>query len=461
MKHRDRQGGGNVAPAATRLSRVDPFRGTVGDLLRKARPFGYGFVAQACSAATTFGLVVIAAHVLGPAGLGTMSIGFGAYLVVLGLTRGLLTTPLVTGSAAHDSAERALTARFGLTALLLAVLPASAVLVAAGIALPERFGLGMLLFAPWLGAALVQDLGRSVLFRDRGGASLVLSDATWLLTLTATTPIALHSRTSWAVVACWGMGAVAGAAVVLGQIRLRPAPIGQAIRWWRSHAWPFGRWLLLSGTLYSAVSFSSALALVGILGAKNYGGLRAVESVFGPLTLIGPAIALPGLPVISRAVAASPRRAIAIAWKLAGVASLLTAAYLVILYSFPGVIGLLFGEKFDEFRSIVVPVGIGQLVAAPALGLTLLLTSQQRGRTLLWVGTLTALAALSCSATLASIFGLVGAAWGGALGSGLGLIFLITALRRSQAPLSPPTTRAPGARSAAAILLGPPRDGLE
>src|SRR3954447_4115873 len=80
-----------------------------------APPFGYGLLAQTFSAATNFGLVVIAGHVLGASGLGTLLIGFAAYVLLLGFLRALLTEPLLASSSGRDLAEKVLSARAALT----------------------------------------------------------------------------------------------------------------------------------------------------------------------------------------------------------------------------------------------------------------------------------------------------------------------------------------------------------
>lgn len=207
-----------------------------------------------------------------------------------------------------------------------------------------------------------------------------------------------------------------------------PASLRRAVVWWKSEAWPLGRWLLLAGTLYNVAAYVSVLALAAILGSSDYGGLRAVLSLFAPLTLIGPAIALPALPLISRVIATSQRRARTIAWQIAGVTTLATAVYVVILYSLPNLLSFVFGPEFGEFRSIMVPIAVAQLLGAPGVGLTLLLIAQQRGRTLVWVSALTAFSGTAISIALALSFGLEGAAWAGAVSATIGAIAVITAL---------------------------------
>ena len=410
-----------------------PRRATAG-VWRATGSVGYGFVAQGCSAATNFALTIIAARVFGPSGLGTIAVGFAAYLLLLGLQRGLVTNPLISRTAALSPPERAATARYALTVTLAAGLPVVICLAVIGTALPPQYGRGIVVFALWLLPALIQDLGRSIVFRDRSGWSTAVSDATWLLIMTAIVPLAFIIASQWVVVGVWGIGAVAGAVVALRQIRCVPAPLAGALTWWKSEAWPFGRWLFLAGMAYGIGSYATVLALAGILGTGDFGGLRAVQSAFAPLTLIGPGIALPGLPLIARAAASSHRRALAITWRLVGVAVALTALYLAVVYSFPNFLSILFGSTFARFQSIMVPIGIAALLSALSAGLSLFLLALKLGRTLTWVATLNVFVSLAFSIAFATRFGLAGAAWAGVAASGVGALVLIAVVRRPHQP---------------------------
>jgi O-antigen/teichoic acid export membrane protein len=411
------------------MSRVTSLRTIVADLVTTAGSVRYGLVAQSCSSATNFGLVVIAGQVLGPSGVGTLFVGFGAYLLLLGFQRGLVTDPLVVGSSAGDAAEREARAGFALTLALAGAGLAAGILAGIGLLLPEQVGRGMLLFAPWIVPALVQDLGRSIVFRDRSQRSTAFSDATWLLTMAATAPIAFTTASDWAVVACWGAGSIAGALVALRQIGWRPVPLREAIAWWNAEARSFGRWLWMSDGLYNVAMYSSVLALVSILGAREFGGLTAVQSAFAPLSLLGPALSLPGLPLVSRIARDSPRRALLVALQLGALITSLTAIYVAVLASFPDLLGIFFGHEFTAFRSIVIPIGIGQILTAPTFALTLFLKAQQRGRALFWYLSFSVLLNVILAVTFASFFGLTGAAWAGVVATSLYLPVLIAVIR--------------------------------
>jgi O-antigen/teichoic acid export membrane protein len=102
-----------------------------------------------------------------------------------------------------------------------------------------------------------------------------------------------------------------------------------------------------------------------------------------------------------------------------------------VLVAFPGLLSLLFGDQFLTFTSIIIPFGVGQVLAAPVFALMLYLKAERRGRTIFWLGTLSALLYLAFSTILGSLFGLKGAAWAGAAAAALGGIILIAVLRRA------------------------------
>ena len=134
-------------------------------------------------------------------------------------------------------------------------------------------------------------------------------------------------------------------------------------------------------------AYVSVVVLAVILGAHDYGGFRAIQAIFTPLTLIGPAIALPGLPLVSRALRDSRRRAQRIALRLGLAASAMTAVYVVALVGLPGIVTFFFGSGFTNFQSMILRfLGLSQVVLAPTRS-TLLLRAEQRGRMIVVLST--------------------------------------------------------------------------
>jgi O-antigen/teichoic acid export membrane protein len=379
----------------------------------RSRAYVWGFVDQALSSATNFGLILLAGRALGPGGLGVVAIAFAAYLLILAFQRALLTDPLVASSAALGSDDRSVAIRRGLTVDLGGALGATLLLIVLGVTIPGDAGRGLLIIAPWLLPALVQDFWRTVLFQERRAAAAAANDACWAVVMVLTAPFAWFLDTDWASVACWGSGAFAAALLGFAQTHIRSEAPLRAFSWWWKRLWPFGRWLGVEGIVYAGSSSATVFLLNGVLGAKAVGGIRAAQSLFAPLTLILPAISLPGLPAMARRLAASPRGAIGLAVRLGTSVSVFAALYgaaMIVLGT--NLIQVVFGTSFGAYGDLAAPIALWQVVAGFSVGFNLFLTAQRRGRDLLLIGVTGSVAALVIVPLLAWVGGVTGAAWG-------------------------------------------------
>jgi Cu/Ag efflux pump CusA len=96
--------------------------------------------------------------------------------------------------------------------------------------------------------------------------------------------------------------------------------------------------------------------------------------VFAPLSVLGPAITLPGLPSMTRSYHASLHTARSLATRLSLTVGGLTALYTLALAAGGGAaLTFLFGDRFASFTSLIVPVATGQLLAAASIGFIILL----------------------------------------------------------------------------------------
>jgi O-antigen/teichoic acid export membrane protein len=378
-------------------------------------------VDSAVSSAANLGLSLLAGRILGPDGLGTLVVGFSVYLAMVSLQRSLVTTPLVSSSSALSPDARADATRAALTTLV--VLGAAATAVVAGIALLASGAVarGLLVVVPWLLPSMVQDFWRATLFRDGRPGAAALTTSFRLVTMIVLAPLAWAAATEAAVAAAWGAGFLVATVAGFLLTRLVPAGGAPALRWWRGSAWPFGRWLVAQESIFTVANYAITFILIGLIGAYGMGGLRAAESAFAPLSLLAPAIALPGLPALARA----GERGYDTAWALAVRLTLATVGLTFVYFATMLVIGttllvLLYGGDFRDFSSLLVPISAWQIVSASALGFTLLLSSAQRGRALLVSGTVNSCGQLVLITLLAWTHGVTGAAWGLALGSAIG-----------------------------------------
>ena len=144
--------------------------------------FVWGLIDQAFSSASNFLLPIIAAHALGPEGVGIVFIGFAFYLMVSGFERALLLHAAdlgvrATGSRGEDGSNslrahcRVHRGRRGVGCF-------RRIRSSGG-----DIGLAVLAYTPWLIPALMQDFTRAVLFQERRGAAAAANDAVRFLTM--------------------------------------------------------------------------------------------------------------------------------------------------------------------------------------------------------------------------------------------------------------------------------------
>jgi len=380
---------------------------------RRYRNWTWAFVGQSLSSATTLGLSILAGRALGVSALGVVAIGLGAYFILLSLQRALVTTPLISSSSNDADTERASATRAALTLTLTMGAIGAGLLAVVGLTIGGPIGDGMLVFAPWLAPTLTQDLLRTSLFRDGHGRAATLTDIAWFGTLLVCVPLAVSIGEIWAVVGAWGLGGLVAASLAGAVMRITPASPSVARTWFVGTAFPFGRWLLLQEGSFVIGFYGLVLLLTPILGATGLGGLRAAETIFAPMSLLAPALVVVGLPAVSRALSRSDDSAIKLAAGISGACVLLIIVYSgVMVVAGPSILTRIFGDAFEPYGDLVVPMSIWQLTLALGLGFTILLRGQQRGKVLLLSGTSMALTALVVSPVAAALEGVRGAVWG-------------------------------------------------
>jgi O-antigen/teichoic acid export membrane protein len=394
--------------------------------VRAGRKVAWGFADQFCSSLTNFGLTIIAGRALGPEALGVIALGFAAYVIALVFQRALITEPHTVVSAGLPMSERRPISRRTVTMSLLAGGIVAVFLLIMGAVLPGPVGKGFLLFAPWIPIAMVQDLWRFVLFRDGRNAAAVMNDFSWVVGMLITLPLALSIHTDWAMVGAWGFGALIGVVLGFWQTRLAPSPPAESWRWWRTDAWPIGKWFALDRAASNVGTQGTVFILAPLLGAAALGGLKATNSVFAPLSVLGPAITLPGLPAMTRAYRSSLHSARSLATRLSFTIGGLTGVYTLALALGGGAaLTFLFGDRFTRFTDLIAPVATGQLLAAVGIGFIILLKASKRGRSLVAAHVISTVGTLIITPILAIRSGVTGAAWGLAIGYGLESVAVI------------------------------------
>jgi O-antigen/teichoic acid export membrane protein len=284
----------------------------------------------------------------------------------------------------------------------------------------------LLIFAPWVPFALVQDLCRSVLFRDSLGRIAARNDIIWLTVTAIVTIGAWQLGTDWAVVGAWGIGAAAASVAGVLRSGIRPSLPRPALKYWRRRLWPLGRWLLASGMAYNATAQANVFVVGGVLGTASLGGLRVVQTAFAPLTLLSPAVSLPVLPAMARRWSHGISAARRLALQTSSLLLAITASYAVIV-SFIGdsLLTFVFGDTFSEYEYLILPIAVQQVVLAASVGFDLLLRAGSHGRTLFIVRLFTGMAGVGAVAVAATTGDLLAVAWSMVAVAGLSSALLI------------------------------------
>jgi O-antigen/teichoic acid export membrane protein len=406
------------------------------------RQFSWGLIDQALSSATNFSLAIVGGRLLGASGLGVIYLGFSICLLMQAMQRGMITEPLVVASAGTPAAEARIATRDALTIALAYALALTVLMLALGALLPAPYGRALLLFAPWLTGVLIQDLWRAVLFRDQRAAAAALNDGVWALGMIAAIPLAIFWRNEWTVVFAWGFGATAAGVLGFAQTRLRPTGLIGAARWWRVTALPLGRWLGAEAFVLVFQAQCVVFILTSTLGTADVGGMRAVQAVFAPMTLLAQALAFPGLPLLTKMSATSRARARMGALLISAAATALVLVYLVLLVAFRAqVLNLVFGPSFIAFSVLAIPVGVQQVLLAASLGFSVLARAEGRGRLLLVSMVIGAVATVALTLAIAP-HGLTAALWAMTAGLGLGCVATIALTLPHPRPAQPTDDRA-------------------
>jgi hypothetical protein len=167
------------------------------------RSGGAGLVGQICLSLVSLETVTASARLLGPSGVGSIAIGLTAYL---------LSEPAIAKTSTGTPEERRTSAGAILTLSTLLGGLGSATMVMLGTANLSDGAVGFLVFAPWIVPALLNDIAKSLLFRDGRSWSGAACDAVWLVCTTLLFVAAVFQPSIWSLGLAWGLGAGAGSA---------------------------------------------------------------------------------------------------------------------------------------------------------------------------------------------------------------------------------------------------------
>ncbi|MFG2660992.1 hypothetical protein [Streptomyces sp. NPDC048425] len=333
-------------------------RGVVGRL-------SWGLADQAASSLSNFAVGIYVARSLGVTAFGVFSLAWVTYGVVLSVSRGVGTDPLVVRfSGVPDDSWRGAVARSSGTALGVGAV-IGAVCLTVGLALGGSVGIAFACLGVMLPGLLLQDAWRYAFFAAGTGRKAFVNDLVWGVALVPAMVVAAHVGSVAAFVLAWGASAAVAALYGCLQSGIRPQLSG-ARQWLSTHR-DLGYRYLVENTCLSGASQLRAYGLGAIVGVGAVGAVRGAELLLGPFLAVLMGLSLVTVAEAARVLRQAPHRLGPFCLLLGGgqaVAALLWGTALLLM---PGRLGeFVLGDVWDSASQIILPAVLG--VAAAGLG---------------------------------------------------------------------------------------------
>lgn len=399
----------------------------------------WGLADQAASSMSNFAVGIYVARSLGVTAFGVFSLAWVTYGVVLNVSRGLATDPLVVRFSSVSAASwRAAVARSSGTALGVGA-ALGAVSVVAGLALGGRLGPAFACLGVVLPGLLLQDAWRFAFFAAGTGRKAFVNDLVWGVALVPAMVVAARVGSVEAFVLAWGASAAVAAVYGCFQSGIRPRTTG-AREWLREHR-DLGYRYLVENVTNSGASQLRAYGLGAIVGVGAVGVIRGAELLLGPFMAVLMGLSLVTVAEAARVLRRAPHRLGTFCLLLGGgqaAAALFWGGALLLV---PDRVGeLVLGGVWSSASELIVPVTLGVagagLGTGAAAGLRALGAARRSLRSQLIASACYVIGGLGGAA----VAGTVGSAWGVAAatvcGSAVWWLQLRSALReRHQNPI--------------------------
>jgi O-antigen/teichoic acid export membrane protein len=376
-----------------------------------AKRLSWGLGDQAVSSMTNFVVGLVVARELGVAGFGVFSLAWVTYGVVLNVSRGLATDPLVVRfSDASTEDWRAATSRAAGTAIAVGV--AFGVLSAlAGLVIGGDIGNAFVALAVVAPGMLLQDSWRFAFFASGQGHKAFLNDSVWAVTMIPLLLLAgLHGEV-WTFVLAWGAASLLAAGCGWLQSGIVPHFTG-VTGWLRQHR-ELGTRYLVENVSNSGASQLRMYGLGAIAGLSAVGAIRGAELLLGPFLALLMGLNLVAVPEAARVLRRAPSKLARFCLVLGGGQAVAAAAWGAVLLLIPDSVGrLVLDDVWDHAAELILPVTLSVtaagIVSGAAAGLRALGAARRSLRVQL------------CQSAGYLGFGLTGAALGGAVGMSWG-----------------------------------------
>ncbi|MFJ4370828.1 MATE family efflux transporter [Streptomyces chartreusis] len=371
----------------------------------------WGLADQAASSISNFAVGIYVARSLGVTAFGVFSLAWVTYGVVLNVSRGLATDPLVVRfSGVPDTAWRGAVARSSGTALGVgAAIGAACVVV--GLALGGQVGPAFACLGVMLPGLLLQDAWRYAFFAAGTGRKAFVNDVVWGVALVPAMVLAARAGSVAAFVLAWGASATVAAGYGYVQSGILPRT-AQARDWLREQR-DLGYRYLVENVSLSGASQLRAYGLGAIVGVGAVGAVRGAELLLGPFLAVLMGLSLVTVAEAARVLRGAPDRLGRFCLLLGGGQAVAALCWGGALLLMPDRLGeLVLGDVWHSAAQLIVPVTLGVagagLGTGAAAGLRALAAARRSLRCQLFASACYVAGGLGGAA----LAGTVGSAWG-------------------------------------------------
>ncbi|MFE5856136.1 hypothetical protein ACFQ61_23415 [Streptomyces sp. NPDC056500] len=371
----------------------------------------WGLADQAVCSLTNFAVGIYVARSLGLAAFGVFSLAWLTYGVVLSVSRGLATDPLmVRFSGVEVASWRGAVARSSGTALGIGTTVGTLFLVI-GLALGGQLGTAFAALGLVLPALLLQDAWRFSFFAAGTGRKALFNDLLGGIALIPAMVVAARVDTVAAFVLAWGTSAAVAAVYGCLQSGIRPRLTG-AREWLRQHR-DLGYRYLVENVGVSGAAQLRAYGLGLIVGVSAVGVIRGAELLLAPFLAALMGLSLVTVAEAARVLRQAPHRLRMFCLLLGGgqaVAALLWGAVLLLV---PDRFGeFVLGGVWHSASTLIVPATLGVAGAGLGVGAAAGLRALGAARRSLRCQLFASACYVSGGLGGAAVAGTVGSAWG-------------------------------------------------
>ena len=409
----------------------------------------WGLTDQAVSSLTNFAVGIVVARSLGATAFGTFTIAWVTYAVVLNLSRGLATDPLVVRFSGVSTASwRAAVTQSSGTALLIG-LAAGAVSLLAGLASGGSIGAGFVALGLVLPALLLQDSWRYAFFAAGQGHKALANDMVWAATLVPALLLAAHHGSVFGFVLAWGAAGAVAACYGVAQTRLRPHVAGT--RAWLARHRDLGPRYVVENVSNSGAAQVRMYGLGAIAGLADVGAVRGAELLLGPFLAVLMGLSLVAVPEAARVLRRSRRRLPLFCLLLGGGQAAAAMAWgLTLLLLLPDDTGRgILGSVWEPASALILPATLSVAAAGLCTGAATGLRALGAARRSLRAQLLQSAGYVTGGLAGAAVAGAVGSSWGVAIAMLLAAAVWWVQLRAGLGELSAPPLASPSVATGA------------